>query len=84
MSDSSDDMEFYSGFVDGEDDDFYDEEFSTLNQLAPRVKEVLLYCEPHLHKMWAAKIASILLGCDFKDIEQHLAAFKLDTGIEKD
>ncbi len=32
-----------------------------------QVHEVLAYCEPHLDQMWAARIASILLNCDFRN-----------------
>ena len=34
--------------------------------------EIILYCRPHLDKMWAAKIVSIILDCDFRDCELEL------------
>lgn len=64
MSDSSDDMELYSGFIDGADELEYED-------LYLKIKEVLDYCEPHLEQMWAAKVSSILLSCDFRDAKQH-------------
>ena len=44
-------------------------------------KEVLEYCRPHTDQMWAAKIVSIILGCDFRDATPTLA--KYFTEIEK-
>ena len=35
-----------------------------------QVKEILLYCRPHLDKMWAASIVSMLLDCDFRDAKE--------------
>jgi len=39
------------------------------------IREIIAlnYCEPHLEQMWAARIAGILLGCDFRDTKQKLA-----------
>jgi hypothetical protein len=36
-----------------------------------RHREVLEYCYDHLDKMWAAKVASILLDCDFRDAKTY-------------
>lgn len=36
-----------------------------------RRREVLEYCYDHLDKMWAAKVASILLDCDFRDAKTY-------------
>lgn len=67
MSDSSDDMEFYSGYLDDDDSDYDD--------MILKRHMVLTYCEPHLDKMWAAKIVGILLGCDFRDSKDHLEMY---------
>lgn len=40
-----------------------------------KVKAVLEYCEPEIDKVWAAKTASILLGCDFKYSKYHIKMF---------
>lgn len=32
--------------------------------------EILEYCYPHCQQMWAATIMGIILGCDFRDVEQ--------------
>jgi hypothetical protein len=36
-----------------------------------RHREVLEYCYDHLDKMWAAKVTSILLDCDFRDAKGY-------------
>lgn len=61
MSDSSDDMEFYSGMF--EVDEEADFEIKR--------KAAIEYCYDNLQFMWAAKIVGILLGCDFKDAKEH-------------
>lgn len=71
MSDDSDDMEAYSGLVDGDDEQDID----------LRIQEVLLYCKPHLDKMWAAKVVSILLDCDFRECKDVLNEYFLDEYI---
>lgn len=68
MSDSSDDMEFYSGFDDEIDPDDFDD-------MILKRHVVLKYCEPHLDKMWAASIVGTLLGCDFRDSKDHLEKY---------
>lgn len=52
---------------------------SRINELEKQVKDfksrevkVLNYLEPYLELMWAAEIASILLGCDFRDSKTAL------------
>jgi hypothetical protein len=64
MSDSSDDMEFYSGMLD-------DDEIDT-DDLLIKINAVLKYVEPHLDQMWAARVAGILLGGDFRDAKEHI------------
>jgi hypothetical protein len=32
--------------------------------------EILLYCQPYLKFMWAARVSSIILDCDFKEVEE--------------
>jgi hypothetical protein len=66
MSDSSDDMEAYSGMLE-EDDKYFDQE--------QKIVEVIEYCLPHTEKMWAAKIISILLNCDFKESKQAAESY---------
>lgn len=41
-------------------------------------KEILEYCRPHTDQMWAAKIVSIILGCDFRDATPALAKYFKD------
>lgn len=38
-------------------------------------KAVLDFCYGHLDKMWAAKVAGFLLGCDFRDAKEHSDLF---------
>lgn len=64
MSDSSDDMEMFSGFC---DDDDYDDH----KDFEVKRKAVVEYCYSHLEQMWAAKITGILLGCDFREAKEH-------------
>jgi len=37
--------------------------------------EILLYCQPHLDKMWAAKITSIILNCDFRECKEYIKIY---------
>jgi hypothetical protein len=64
MSDTTDDIEFLSGAFDS-DEDFVED----------RIIEVLKYCQPHLDKMWAAKICSILLDVDFRDTQSAVKEY---------
>lgn len=41
--------------------------------------DVLKYCEPHLHLMWAATIIGIILNCDARDSKQELEKYKRAT-----
>lgn len=66
MGDSSDDMEAWSDYC-FEDDDHYNDP----DRIIRMKYEILTYCYPHLHLMWAARIASILLECDFRDAKHH-------------
>jgi hypothetical protein len=66
MSDSSDDMEAWSGLCDGDDTEEKDRE---------KIEEILKYCMPHLKYMWAAKIVGIILDCDFRDSRQELKKY---------
>lgn len=40
-----------------------------------KVKAIIEYCEPHLEQMWAARVIGILLGCDFRDVKDHIESF---------
>lgn len=40
-------------------------------ELTNKEKNVLEYCKKDLDKMWAASIASEILECDFRDVENH-------------
>lgn len=40
------------------------------------ILEVLNYCKPHIDQMWAAKIVSTLLECDFRDVKSELEKIK--------
>lgn len=31
--------------------------------------QILQYCAPHADQMWAATIASMILGCDFREVK---------------
>lgn len=66
MSDSSDDMEAYSGMFE-ENDEYFDQE--------QKIVEVIEYCLPHTEKMWAARIISILLKCDFRDAKKNAESY---------
>jgi len=63
MSDSSDDMEAWSGFCDEDAEEFN------------KLEEILKVCMPHLEYMWAAKIVGIILDCDFRDSRQELKKY---------
>jgi hypothetical protein len=41
------------------------------------IKEILEYCRPYIKQMWAAKIVSILLKCDFRDAEIAMSNYEL-------
>ena len=40
-----------------------------------KIKEVLEYCNNQTQFMWAARIVSILLGCDFRDSGEKVKEF---------
>ena len=67
MSDSSDDMEAWSGFCDEDDSDYDD--------IEGRVAEAIEYLIKHCEYMWAAKTISILLKCDFRDSKEVATNF---------
>lgn len=48
---------------------------------AEKQTEILEYCRPHTDQMWAARIVSIILGCDFRDATPTLAKYFME--IEK-
>jgi hypothetical protein len=50
-------------------------------QDAEQYTEILEYCRPHTDQMWAAKIVSIILGCDFRGATPTLAKYFME--IEK-
>ena len=55
---------------------FFDEtDPSNYNDFLLKRHEVLKYCEPHLDQMWAASIAGILLGCDFRDCKFYIKKY---------
>ena len=66
MSESSDDMESWSGFCEGDDTEEKDRE---------KIEEILKVCMPHLEYMWAAKIVGIILDCDFRYSKQELKKY---------
>lgn len=41
-------------------------------------KEILQYCYKHIEIMWAAKITSIILKCDFRDSKCEIEKLKLE------
>jgi hypothetical protein len=51
-----------------------DAEHNLMDSLT-KTKAVVEYCYDHLDKMWAAKVTSILLGCDFRDAKEHADEF---------
>lgn len=63
MSDTTDDMEAMSGMIQDEDDEFEDFEIKR--------RAVIECCYDHIDKMLAARVVSILLGCDFRDAKEH-------------
>jgi hypothetical protein len=42
-------------------------------EMPKKIEEIVNYCSPHLDEMWAARIVSILIGCDFRDASGELA-----------
>lgn len=38
--------------------------------LTHREVDILEYCYPHYHQMWAATIMGIILGCDYREARQ--------------
>ena len=38
-----------------------------VSQYSQKELEILNFCKPHLDIFWAAKIAGIILNCDFRD-----------------
>lgn len=72
MSDHSDDMEQYADFMIE-----YDYIFAEIDDYKTKHHAVLMYCEPYLDQMWTARITGILLGCDFKDVKEHLEDYKV-------
>jgi len=43
-----------------------------ITELENQKKEILKFCTPHLDQMWAARVVSILLDCDFRDAQEAL------------
>lgn len=43
-----------------------------INEFEKQKRQILEVCEDHTEYMWAAKIVSILLDCDFRDSKQKL------------
>ncbi len=41
-----------------------------------KFSEIIMYCEPHIHQMWAATIISYIIGCDFRDVGNRLSEYK--------
>lgn len=44
-----------------------------------KVVEILTYCRPHVDEMWAAKICSVLLDCDFRDVKRKFEDYEAGT-----
>lgn len=40
-----------------------------------RIYQILKYCQPHIDKMWASMVVSILLDCDFRDASTYLKSY---------
>ena len=40
-----------------------------------KTKSVIEYCEPYLQYTWAAQICGKVLGCDFRDVKDHIKSF---------
>lgn len=51
-------------------------------RLKAKQKEILEYCRNNTHLMWAAKIVSIALDCDFRDAEYELEKFRAKVPCE--
>lgn len=49
-----------------------------------KIDAVIDYCEPHIEQMWAASVVGILLDCSFRDVREHLNAYRNPPGKEKD
>jgi hypothetical protein len=42
-----------------------------------RFVDIVKYCAPHADNMWAAKIISIVLDCDFRDAKREAERYLL-------
>lgn len=40
--------------------------------MTEKEKEILSYVTPYIEYMWAARIAGIILECDFRDVKTEL------------
>lgn len=41
-------------------------------KLTKKELAIIAYCKPYIDQMWAAKVVSIILDCDFRDVAIHL------------
>ncbi len=47
-----------------------------MDRFSIQTQEIIAYCKPHLSLMWAAKIVSILLECDFRDVHSAIEFYE--------
>lgn len=53
--------------------------YRQLTEFREQQTHILEYCRPHTDQMWAAKIVSIILGCDFRDAKQKVEEYFENT-----
>lgn len=49
-----------------------DDAIMRICEMDDKEREILEYCKPHLKYMWASKIASIILDCDFREVKDEI------------
>lgn len=37
-----------------------------------KLEAIMRYLKPHLRQMWAARIAGIIMDCDFRDVQAKM------------
>ncbi len=44
--------------------------------------DILEYCLPNCHQMWAATIMGMIIGCDFRDAEVVWKQRRIEYGLQ--
>jgi len=48
-------------------------EYSAYKELKAKLDQILEYCKPHAEQMWAARVAGIILDCEYRDVQSEIA-----------